>query len=203
MKKSSSMRRGIPCLVGSILTAIAFMGVLTGCGGKRMEAEELRITAFADGKDGEVVEMLRNGDIDCGYGPVSSENAVHYGILKSDVMERREMMLISEKRILNSEDLSGLAVGYPDDLEDAFSSYLQAVPDAQLHAYASRERLVQDLRAGLLDVAAMEMEEAFEILHMDHDWQASQPYGLPVLEYRYISCRQEYLDQAAALRKEQ
>lgn len=149
------------------------------------------------------VDMLRKGQADCGYGIVSGENAIQYGILKSDVVKRREMLLVSDRRVIHSGELEGLVVGYPDSLDEEFAGYLLAAADMELHAYLSEEQLENDLKSGLLDLIAAEEDVAFRILEAGPDsWQISQTSDMPVLEYRFFACTQEALDQAAAFRKE-
>lgn len=148
-------------------------------------------------------DMLRKGEADCGYGRVSGQNAIHYGILKSDVIGRTEMLLVSEKPILTSDELSSLIVGFPDDLDSEFIDYLSMIPDIEMHSYVSGEQLIKDLKAGLLDLAAADADTAFQIFETNPDiWQISQPADMPVLEYRFFACTQEALDQAEAFRKE-
>lgn len=211
--------------IGTGLALAAFL--LTGCAGKNDSSQPFRIVLtdmsayekqqfseqelqenagmveILEGNETTAVDMLRKGEADCGYEMVSAENAIHYGILKSDVVKRREMLLVSDKRILHSGELEGLVVGYPDDLDEEFAGYLRAVSDIELHAYLSEEQLEKDLKSGLLDLAAAEEDVAFRILEADPDsWQISQTSDMPVLEYRFFACTQEALDQAAAFRKE-
>lgn len=134
---------------------------------------------------------------------MSGENAIHYGILKSGVINRRELCLLSKIQLQASGDLEGLTAGYPEELEEEFVSYLRAVPELELHAYRSEQQLQTDLDAGLLDLAAVEIETAFALLEtLPDNWKLNQPTDLPVLEYRFFACSQEALDQAVVFRKE-
>lgn len=213
---------GKQIFTGTILT----MGLLAGCSGKHVSGQEMRIVLMdmsvseqqqfqtqelqgytgqveiLTGNEASAVDMLRKGEADCGYGAISADNAIHYGILKSDVVKRKEMLLVSEKRILNSDELEDLVVGYLDDLDEDFIGYLKSISSMELHAYLSEEQLKKDLRSGLLDLAAAEEQAAFRILEAAPDsWQISQPSDLPVLEYRFFACTQEALDLAAVFRK--
>lgn len=193
--------------------------LLTGCAGKHVSSQPFRMVLthpsvserqmfstdqieLLTENETNAAAMLRSGDADCGYGMIQSENAIHYGILKSTVVERKEVLLVSSKHILSSEELNGLVIGYPDDLEETFTRYFQSIPDAELHAYSSAEELKKGLTSGLLDLVAAEPDQAFQILELKPDqWKISQPSDLPILEYRFFACTQEALDQAAEFRK--
>lgn len=204
-----------------INTGLLFLIVLlTGCAGKHVSSPPFRMVLthpsvnqremfstdqieLLTGNETDTAAMLRNGDADCGYGIVPAENAIHYGLLKSGVVERKEVLLVSSKHIASSEELNGLVIGYMDDLDETFAGYLRNVPDAELHAYSSVEELKKGLASGLLDLVATETELAFQIMESKSDfWQISQPSDLPILEYRFFACTQEALDQAAEFRKE-
>lgn len=201
--------------------------LLSGCAGKQSADPDFRIvltdmsayekqqfieeqlsgtmdqTELLEGNKTRAVEMLRNGEADCGYGMVSADDSLHYGILKSGVMKRREMLLVSDKRLVSSSDLEGLVVGYPDDLDGEFVQYLRSISDLELHAYLSTEQLEKDLKSGLLDLAAAEKDTAFQILEAEPKvWQISQPIGAPTLEYRFFACTQEALNLAETIGKE-
>lgn len=167
-------------------------------------SETIAQTELLEGNKTRAVELLRNGEADCGYGLISADDAVHYGILKSDVVKRREMLLVSDKRLISSSDLDGLVVGYPDDLDDEFVQYLRSsISNLELHAYLSTEQLEKDLKSGLLDLAAAETDTAFQILEAEPQlWQISQPIGAPTLEYRFFACTQEALNLAETIGKE-
>lgn len=201
--------------------------LLNGCAGKQSSDSNLRIvltdmsvyekqhfieeqlppimdqTELLEGNKTRAVEMLRNGEADCGYGMVSADDALHYGILKSGVIKRREILLVSDQRLVSSSDLEGLVVGYPDDLDEEFVQYLRSISDLELHAYLSTEQLEKDLKSGLLDLAAAEKDTAFQILEAEPKlWQISQPIGAPTLEYRFFACTQEALNLAETIGKE-
>lgn len=207
------------------IVCITFL--LSGCAGKEAPAQNFRIVLtdmsasekqqfskeyllgnadqaeLLEGSKTTAVDMVRNGDADCGYGIVSADDAIHYGILKSGVIKRREMLLISSKKLIHSDDLKGLTVGYPDDLDAEFVQYLRSISDLELHAYLSKDQLTKDLKSGLLDLAAAEDDLAFQILEGEPDlWQISQPIGSPVLEYRFFACTQEALHLAETVGKE-
>lgn len=206
---------------------IAGMLLFTGCAGKKSSSDVFRLVladmsshdeqAFLEQvidteakalellETGEqaAVSLIRSGDADCGYGRVSGDDPLHYGILKSDVIKRTEMLFVSEKRILHPDELSGLIIGYPDDMEKEFVDYLHMIPELEMHSYLSEEQLKKDLKSGLLDLAAADSDTAFEILEYQPDtWQISQPYDMPKLEYRFFAASQEALDRAEAFRKE-
>lgn len=206
---------------GLVLAMVLF----TGCSEKKSSSQPFRIiltdmssadkqqlketlseeasVEILEANESAAVDMIRKGEADCAYGIIRAENAVHYGILKSEVIRRKEMLLVSDKQIQHANDMEHLIVGYMDILDEPFLRYLQMVPDIELHAYLSETQLIQDLKSGLLDLAAAESDTAFQILESDADsWQISQPFDMPVLEYRFFACTQEALVQAEAFRKE-